>query len=135
MIRRPPRSTLFPYTTLFRSCILLSVKRGVNSARFTFRGASPKRQRNPLTSLRCKRYKRTDSPGALNAQREKVLPGLQPRLFAAPDAPFAAGAGERASQIHRSRIVRGNELPRKRQTHCRKPYFAEIGRASCRERV
>src|SRR5258707_11555395 len=22
MIRRPPRSTLFPYTTLFRSCIL-----------------------------------------------------------------------------------------------------------------
>src|SRR2546430_10672724 len=24
MIRRPPRSTLFPYTTLFRSCIRLS---------------------------------------------------------------------------------------------------------------
>src|SRR5438105_10543563 len=24
MIRRPPRSTLFPYTTLFRSCTLLS---------------------------------------------------------------------------------------------------------------
>src|SRR3712207_7778426 len=23
MIRRPPRSTLFPYTTLFRSCIML----------------------------------------------------------------------------------------------------------------
>src|SRR2546421_2536247 len=27
MIRRPPRSTLFPYTTLFRSCNV--VKRGV----------------------------------------------------------------------------------------------------------
>src|SRR3712207_7500344 len=25
MIRRPPRSTLFPYTTLFRSCGVLSV--------------------------------------------------------------------------------------------------------------
>src|SRR3712207_7463903 len=25
MIRRPPRSTLFPYTTLFRSCILFLV--------------------------------------------------------------------------------------------------------------
>src|SRR5258706_7044630 len=25
MIRRPPRSTLFPYTTLFRSCPLFSV--------------------------------------------------------------------------------------------------------------
>ena len=23
MIRRPPRSTLFPYTTLFRSCVLI----------------------------------------------------------------------------------------------------------------
>src|SRR3712207_7702330 len=26
MIRRPPRSTLFPYTTLFRSCTFLSVR-------------------------------------------------------------------------------------------------------------
>src|SRR3712207_6981090 len=25
MIRRPPRSTLFPYTTLFRSCVLRMV--------------------------------------------------------------------------------------------------------------
>src|SRR3712207_9514176 len=25
MIRRPPRSTLFPYTTLFRSCVLGAV--------------------------------------------------------------------------------------------------------------
>src|SRR3989442_13203445 len=24
MIRRPPRSTLFPYTTLFRSCLLVA---------------------------------------------------------------------------------------------------------------
>src|SRR5690242_20776123 len=27
MIRRPPRSTLFPYTTLFRSCELVHVNR------------------------------------------------------------------------------------------------------------
>src|SRR2546429_5022292 len=27
MIRRPPRSTLFPYTTLFRSCLSLSTRR------------------------------------------------------------------------------------------------------------
>src|SRR2546430_11650534 len=37
MIRRPPRSTLFPYTTLFRS-------RGV----FEQRGAGPRRQRGQL---------------------------------------------------------------------------------------
>src|SRR2546421_7340034 len=29
MIRRPPRSTLFPYTTLFRSCFVPVVKEGV----------------------------------------------------------------------------------------------------------
>src|SRR5256884_3850540 len=28
MIRRPPRSTLFPYTTLFRSWVLLTKKAG-----------------------------------------------------------------------------------------------------------
>src|SRR3712207_3577866 len=30
MIRRPPRSTLFPYTTLFRSRLLLAVQRRVD---------------------------------------------------------------------------------------------------------
>src|ERR1039457_7417484 len=37
MIRRPPRSTLFPYTTLFRSSSLSSSCRGV---RFPFPGIS-----------------------------------------------------------------------------------------------
>src|SRR2546430_13309588 len=27
MIRRPPRSTLFPYTTLFRSCVCFTIKK------------------------------------------------------------------------------------------------------------
>src|SRR2546430_6112663 len=31
MIRRPPRSTLFPYTTLFRSPVLILSKRQLNS--------------------------------------------------------------------------------------------------------
>src|SRR5438874_4630293 len=30
MIRRPPRSTLFPYTTLFRSSIFLNVQMGAD---------------------------------------------------------------------------------------------------------
>src|SRR5215204_7066776 len=37
MIRRPPRSTLFPYTTLFRSLEYLSVKRHSSPRRFTDR--------------------------------------------------------------------------------------------------
>src|SRR5258708_14965424 len=32
MIRRPPRSTLFPYTTLFRSCMLVIHTPGVDPA-------------------------------------------------------------------------------------------------------
>src|SRR5256885_12312970 len=32
MIRRPPRSTLFPYTTLFRSNVMGRLKAGVSTA-------------------------------------------------------------------------------------------------------
>src|SRR2546430_5302021 len=45
MIRRPPRSTLFPYTTLFRSfvtefqCLLAS---GANAIRLSFDGINPR---------------------------------------------------------------------------------------------
>src|SRR2546427_3917529 len=35
MIRRPPRSTLFPYTTLFRSCPRLQKSRIATTARAT----------------------------------------------------------------------------------------------------
>src|SRR5258707_11928922 len=38
MIRRPPRSTLFPYTTLFRSCPVAERQRDVRSVR-QLRGA------------------------------------------------------------------------------------------------
>src|SRR2546430_10327002 len=45
MIRRPPRSTLFPYTTLFRSpCLLTFTRSSVPTAGFALRpsGASEK---------------------------------------------------------------------------------------------
>src|SRR5256885_7092736 len=41
MIRRPPRSTLFPYTTLFRSIQLPLVGGGVRRARFDRAAALP----------------------------------------------------------------------------------------------
>src|SRR6266571_4974893 len=40
MIRRPPRSTLFPYTTLFRSC-------GARTRRESAAARSPRRPRRP----------------------------------------------------------------------------------------
>src|SRR2546427_2475421 len=39
MIRRPPRSTLFPYTTLFRSCPVR--RRGASRCQRTAAGAGP----------------------------------------------------------------------------------------------
>src|SRR3712207_9057651 len=48
MIRRPPRSTLFPYTTLFRSVHLVklwfSVSRAEQRTRFIVRQIDPVRQ-------------------------------------------------------------------------------------------
>src|SRR2546429_8875526 len=43
MIRRPPRSTLFPYTTLFRSCGFARSKKGIDGALGLHQG----RQRGP----------------------------------------------------------------------------------------
>src|SRR2546430_7567116 len=45
MIRRPPRSTLFPYTTLFRSAIMLSVV-----AMFSMAGAQEQKMAPGITN-------------------------------------------------------------------------------------
>src|SRR3712207_7683702 len=50
MIRRPPRSTLFPYTTLFRSSRVTSAKKRSESV-------------SPCTSERCS-PSRSSSPGS-----------------------------------------------------------------------
>src|SRR5256885_3781482 len=41
MIRRPPRSTLFPYTTLFRSGSQMGISVGLASLAFRLVGGSP----------------------------------------------------------------------------------------------
>src|SRR3989449_3905762 len=38
MIRRPPRSTLFPYTTLFRSLAVLAIHQRIGKPRHVTRG-------------------------------------------------------------------------------------------------
>src|SRR5256886_11744216 len=69
MIRRPPRSTLFPYTTLFRS-----LERHV-------RLAAPEHLLAHVLRLRLQLVHRDDArPRALTAYRQQVLAMLPRRL-------------------------------------------------------
>src|SRR5260370_17767177 len=52
MIRRPPRSTLFPYTTLFRSCKSVKTKsKRAQVAPFSFRAARTYRSEEHTSEL------------------------------------------------------------------------------------
>src|SRR5947208_5603084 len=51
MIPRPPRSTLFPYTTLFRSCSLLEGKAESRASSRTTVISNRRRRDSPLPSL------------------------------------------------------------------------------------
>src|SRR5438132_8962499 len=54
MIRRPPRSTLFPYTTLFRSCR----RRPPSAGRRPLREAARSAPRSPVACPECPRQDR-----------------------------------------------------------------------------
>src|SRR5260370_1736300 len=56
MIRRPPRSTLFPYTTLFRSHLFL---RGVLANSATLHRHSPRTNRHSPNSLKVRSEEHT----------------------------------------------------------------------------
>src|SRR3712207_8844629 len=58
MIRRPPRSTLFPYTTLFRSLLVTAIQgaldgadAGATASRFLDLVVPPPSEGRPLTDL------------------------------------------------------------------------------------
>src|SRR2546430_7473325 len=59
MIRRPPRSTLFPYTTLFRSHEAASPGIGAESRQSTRRSASHQQARRHLDRVRARVRGRT----------------------------------------------------------------------------
>src|SRR2546422_3680918 len=58
MIRRPPRSTLFPYTTLFRSRGERST--GLTTSRWVPRIPSPPRPCGPFRESRCSQSRRSE---------------------------------------------------------------------------
>src|SRR3712207_7154485 len=83
MIRRPPRSTLLPYTTLFRSTIQASFAFSPSHARVRSAPAAaraPSLQRSPLSS----RFDSTSSqPGVirLGVRSEEHTSELQSRQY------------------------------------------------------
>src|SRR3712207_6902818 len=76
MIRRPPRSTLFPYTTLFRS----GSARGRTAARPVPRGSSPEPRRRGRSAGRapCRTLGR---PSATRRRSEEHTSELQSRQY------------------------------------------------------
>src|SRR6266496_6530456 len=90
MIRRPPRSTLFPYTTLFRS---LAVGGGAR------RGELP-----PLPPPR-----RPGAAGAVRHARELRLPPVR-RVVAAAGVLHAARAQARVGRDDAPRLRDGDEV-------------------------
>src|SRR2546430_1904321 len=81
MIRRPPRSTLFPYTTLFRSCTILGGEFEEGLAHLADRlrrngsgngcGASSVPQSEPLISLARQRFIPPDRQGLVRVARKR----------------------------------------------------------------
>src|SRR3989454_12343785 len=90
MIRRPPRSTLFPYTTLFRSVRHLEKGRMVIFAGGT---GNPYFSTDTAAVLRALEIeakvllKATDGDGVYNADPEQDPKGKFPPELSFPDAP------------------------------------------------
>src|SRR2546422_10290932 len=109
MIRRPPRSTLFPYTTLFRSRVLALACGGDDPARLDL----PDRVRGLHQAAEgLERHNETAAHGAAHAAGPEIA-----HVVLLTDAGELAGEAE-GEAVRRDRAGRG-----------------EIGRASCRERV
>src|SRR5256886_15778111 len=112
MIRRPPRSTLFPYTTLFRAILL---KRGLEEYSRTDEGAlyairgSPLRE-NPLnlipTSLRAEFRDRY----GVNISGE-LSPWARDFVEREVEGDFVRGPGERGFLNEASRMGTGTYRP------------------------
>src|SRR5436853_1541129 len=92
MIRRPPRSTLFPYTTLFRSIRvnrakksgMVNITSSVNSTGYIDHRSEERFSRNAETDLVCRLLLEKKNPGARGAD----APGQRRDLHApSPTGP------------------------------------------------
>src|SRR2546430_3377759 len=71
MIRRPPRSTLFPYTTLFRSPLRASRRARALRARDPGRSGAPRSDRDESAPIRATARARAQAGGARALHRPR----------------------------------------------------------------
>src|SRR3989449_10662171 len=150
MIRRPPRSTLFPYTTLFRSRLRALAQVAEKEAQNAL--ARSRRRRHVLVDRRQRGLRQEDGKG-------EVARSLAPPVLTGGAPQDRPGDGDRLTQrtggAHQSKIrktgegVEGREgrggppnllqppKPQPRCTPCERRIPTrsyKIGRASCRGR-
>src|SRR6266496_741731 len=100
MIRRPPRSTLFPYTTLFRSKFRTQRLKGISQRDACVWNLDRKSTRLNSSHVEisyavfCLKKKKTRDAAA--RPRRAAEPRRRPR----PPRPRAAGLGRRAGRLH-----------------------------------
>src|SRR6266404_6716412 len=102
MIRRPPRSTLFPYTTLFRSLPRVGGRRFAESSAIRISPACPRPDRNPRTrypdrSAVGRKKKRSGDRTRTTARSRASAEGTACSQLASR-RPLLAGAHERGQE-------------------------------------
>src|SRR2546423_12510076 len=94
MIRRPPRSTLFPYTTLFRSPISMRPAMGVG----TVKGLENRRNYWVYLFARLK-------PGATLAQAKSAINAVYSPIINNVEAPLQIGMSDATLKVFRAKQV------------------------------
>ena len=117
MIRRPPRSTLFPYTTLFRSIFLVLRLKQLEAT------AEPKGVALELADLREKFEE------LLEQEIRSIVHQLYPYILRRGFVPALRSLGDQIESVISIEMDLDEELVRKERAD------RKIGRASCRERV
>src|SRR5437588_7024807 len=96
MIRRPPRSTLFPYTTLFRSSLQRTFKKSFTS----FSHSTRNKTRDGLIGVRDRKSGSAGMPRPISyavfclKKKKEILPGV----FGIAACVWSAQHGERAAR-------------------------------------
>src|SRR2546422_4636342 len=136
MIRRPPRSTLFPYTTLFRSQAGSRVPRGVSPGKCRILPSVPP-EVHP-SSLRPRAAQRRIPSGRRCASRNRACLTERITLAVARSAPFEVPVVRRGTRLLRPGLLKVNRnscgperrAPRRRGARVKTAQANEVGQAT-----